>query len=47
MRNVWEVLIGIPGWKGPLGISRCRREANIGLNVRNVGWEGVDLMYVA
>jgi hypothetical protein len=34
-------------WKRPLGTSRLRWEDNIGMDLREIGWEGVDWMHLA
>jgi len=39
------------GWKTwrerPLGRPRCRWEDNIRMDLRNIGWEGVDWIHLA
>jgi hypothetical protein len=48
--RVFSVLFGKPeGKKGksPLGRSRCRWEDNIRTDLREIGWEGVDWVYLA
>jgi hypothetical protein len=47
MRGAYEVLVGIPKGKRPLGRRRCRWEGNIGMVIREVGWEYVDCIYLA
>jgi hypothetical protein len=34
-------------WKRPLGTPRFRWEDNIGMDLREIGWEGVDWMHLA
>jgi hypothetical protein len=43
MTNAYKSLVG----KRPLGKPRCRWEDNITMNLRKVGWEGVDWLHVA
>jgi hypothetical protein len=40
-------LIGRPEWKRPLERPRRRWEDNIKMNVKEIGWEGVEWMHVA
>jgi hypothetical protein len=47
MRNAYKILVGKPEGKNPLGILGRRREDNIRMDLREVGWEGVDWMHVA
>jgi hypothetical protein len=42
MRNAYKTLVGKLEGKRQLGISRCRWEDNIKLDLREIGWEGVD-----
>jgi hypothetical protein len=42
IRNVYEILAGKPGWKRPHGGAGCRWEGNIGLDLMEIVWEGVD-----
>jgi len=39
-------LVGKREGRRQLGRCRCRREGNIRTNLREIGWEGVDWMYV-
>jgi hypothetical protein len=41
MRNEYNILAGKPEGKRPLGRPRHRRECNIRMELRDVGWEGV------
>jgi hypothetical protein len=41
-RNVYRVLVGKPEGKRPLGRPRRRWEYGIKMDVRGIGWEGVD-----
>jgi hypothetical protein len=47
MRNAPKVLVRKPeGWR-PLGRPRHRWEGNITMDLREIGWEGVDWIYLA
>jgi hypothetical protein len=39
-------LVGNPEGKRRLGKSRCRSEDNIKMDLREIGWEGVDWIHV-
>jgi hypothetical protein len=42
-RDAYSVLVGKPEGRRPLGRSRRRREDNIKMNLRDVGWgRGLD-----
>jgi hypothetical protein len=41
-----NALVGKPGGKRPLGIPRCRWKCNIRIDLREMGWEGVDWIHV-
>jgi hypothetical protein len=41
MRNAYNILVGKPERKRPLGRSRCRWE-DIRMDLRRIRWEGVD-----
>jgi hypothetical protein len=47
LRNTYCILIGNPEEKRPLGRPRHRWEDNIGMNLREIGWEVVDWMHLA
>jgi hypothetical protein len=48
MRSAYSVLVGKPEGKRPFGRCRCRWEDNIRMDLRGIGWEGVDwMMHVA
>jgi hypothetical protein len=36
MRNAYEILVGKPEWKRPLGRPRSRWEADIGMDLRGI-----------
>jgi hypothetical protein len=40
-------LVGKPEGKRPLGSPRRRREDNIRMDLREIGWEGVDWIHLA
>jgi len=42
MRNLQKILVVKPEGKRPLGKSRHRWESNIRINVKEIGWYGVD-----
>jgi hypothetical protein len=41
-RNAYRILVGKPGGKGPLGRPKRRREDNIRMDLREIGWGGMD-----
>jgi hypothetical protein len=41
-RNAYMILVGKPEGKRPLGIPRHRREDNIKMDLREIGWGGMD-----
>jgi hypothetical protein len=43
-RNVYRILVGKPGGKRPLGISRRRWVDNIKMGLRKIEWGGMDLI---
>jgi len=47
MRNVCNILTGKPEVKAKLRRPRRRWEYNIKMDLREIGWEGVDWMYLA
>jgi hypothetical protein len=46
-RNVYRVLVGKPEGKRPLGRPRRRREDGIKMDLREVGWGGVEWIQLA
>ncbi|KAJ4428645.1 hypothetical protein ANN_25638 [Periplaneta americana] len=46
-RNACRVLVGRPEGKRPLGRPRCRREDNIKMDLREVGYDGRDWIDLA
>jgi hypothetical protein len=46
MRNADSILVGKPEGKRPLGRPRHKWEDNIRMDVRKIGWEGVDWMHL-
>jgi hypothetical protein len=46
-RNAYEIFVGKPEGKRPLGRPRRRWEDNIRMDLRVIGWEGVDCMHLA
>jgi hypothetical protein len=47
MRNAYSILVGKPEGKRPLGRPRHRSENNIRMVLREIGWEGVNWIYLA
>jgi hypothetical protein len=41
-RNAYRILVGKPEGNRPLGRPRPRREYNIKMDLREVGWGGMD-----
>jgi hypothetical protein len=46
-RNAYRILVGKPTAKRPLGRPRSRWEDNIGMDLREIGWGGMDWIDVA
>jgi hypothetical protein len=46
MRNAYEILVGKPKGMRPLIRFRHRWENNIRMDLKEVGWEGVDWMHL-
>jgi hypothetical protein len=44
--NAYNILVGKPEGMRPLGRPRCRREDNIRVDLREIGWEGMGWMYL-
>jgi hypothetical protein len=42
MRNSYKTFVGKPERKRRLGKPRCRWQGNIRMELREIGWEGVD-----
>jgi hypothetical protein len=47
VRNVYKILVRKPEGKKPLGRTRCGREDNARMGLREVVWEGVDWTHLA
>jgi hypothetical protein len=41
-RNAYRILVGKPEGKRPLGRPRCRWVENIKMDLREIGWYGLD-----
>jgi hypothetical protein len=41
-RNIYRILVGNPEGKRPLGRQRSRRVDNIKIDLREIGWDGMD-----
>jgi hypothetical protein len=46
-RRIYRDLVGKPAEKRPFGRPRCRRDDNIKMDLQEVGWGGMGLIYVA
>jgi hypothetical protein len=46
-RNAYRILVGEPEGKRPLGRPRCRWVDNIKMDLREIGWDGVDWIELA
>jgi hypothetical protein len=46
-RNAYRILVGKPEGKRPLGRPRRRWVGNIKIDLRGIGWDGVDLIELA
>jgi hypothetical protein len=46
-RNAYRILVGKPEGKRPLGGPRRRRVDNIKMDLREIGWDGVDWIDMA
>jgi hypothetical protein len=46
-RNAFRILVGKPEGKRPLGRPRCRWKDNIKMGLREIGWGGMDWIYLA
>jgi hypothetical protein len=40
--NAYRILVGKPEGKRPLGRPRCRWVDNIKMDLRDIGWDGMD-----
>jgi hypothetical protein len=47
MRNAYEILVGKPEGKRPLGRPRRGWEDNIAMDLKETGWEGDERMHLA
>jgi hypothetical protein len=46
-RNIYRILVGKPEGKGPLGRPRRRWVGTIKMDLREIGWDGMDWIDVA
>jgi hypothetical protein len=46
-RNAYRILVGKPEGKRPLGRPRCRWVDNIKMDLREIGWDGMDWIDLA
>jgi hypothetical protein len=42
MRNAYKLLVRKPERKTPYWKRECRCEGNIGMDLREIGWKGID-----
>jgi hypothetical protein len=47
MRNAYKISVGKSEGKRPCGRPRGRWEDNIRMDIRETGWEGLDLIHLA
>jgi hypothetical protein len=47
VRNVYKILVGKPEGTRPLRTLRRRREDNIRMDLREIGWEHVDWFHLS
>jgi hypothetical protein len=46
-RNAYRILVGKPEGKRPLGRQRRRSVDNIKMDLREIGWDGIDWIHLA
>jgi hypothetical protein len=46
-RNPYRILVGKPERKRPLGRPGCRCVDNLKMDLREIGWDGMDWIYLA
>jgi hypothetical protein len=46
-RNAYRILVGNPEGKRPLGRPRCKWVDNIKMDLREIGWDGMDWIDLA
>jgi hypothetical protein len=46
-RNAYRIFVGKPEGRRPLGRPRCRWVDNIKMDLREIGWDGVDWVDLA
>jgi hypothetical protein len=46
-RNVYRISVGMPEGKRPLGRPKCSWVDNIKMNLREIGWDGMDWIDLA
>jgi hypothetical protein len=46
-RNAYRILVGKPEGRRPLGRPRCRRVDNIKIDLREIGWNGMEWIDLA
>jgi len=45
--NLYKIMVGKFGGKRPLRRSRCSSDDNIRMDLREIGWKGVDRIHLA
>jgi hypothetical protein len=46
-RNAYRILVGTPEGKRPLGRPRHRWMDNVKIDLKQIGWDGMDWIYLA
>jgi hypothetical protein len=46
-RNAYRTLVGKPEGKRPIGRPRCKRVDNFKMDLREIGWDGMDWISLA
>jgi hypothetical protein len=46
-RNAYTIVVGKPDGKRPLGRPRCRCVDKVKIDLREIGWDGVDWIHIA
>jgi hypothetical protein len=47
MKNAYKIMVGKPKRKRSLRRPRCRWEDNIRIDLREIGWEGLDWIHLS
>jgi hypothetical protein len=46
-KNAYRILVGKPEGKRTLGTPRCRWEDNVKMDLKEIGWDGIDWVDLA